>query len=91
VGVTLYTCSFERFVDIRAAALTLHFEESAGTNFFWGLLPVKQQYHSTSLQLGHDVFIFFCPALNLSFENFHLVYTLLFYVTLLTWNALPYL
>jgi hypothetical protein len=45
VGVTLYTCNFKSFVDIRADALTLYFEESAGTDIFWGLLPVKQQYH----------------------------------------------
>jgi hypothetical protein len=38
--------------------LTLYFEESAGTDIFWGLLPVKQQYHWTSLQLRHDVFLF---------------------------------
>ena len=58
MGVILYTCSFKSFVDIRSDVLTFHFEESAGTNIMWGLLPVKHQYHSTSLQLRHDVFLF---------------------------------
>jgi len=42
---------------MRADALILHFEKSAGTNIIWGLLPFKHKYHSTSLQLRHDVFI----------------------------------
>ena len=58
MGVTLYTCSFKSFVDIRTDALNFHFEESAGTNIMWGLLPVKHHYHSTSLQLSHNVFLF---------------------------------
>jgi hypothetical protein len=97
MGVTLYACSFKSFVDIRADALTLHFEDSAGTNIFWDLLLVKQQYHSTYLQLRllFILFLFilflFGPALNLLFENVHLVCTLLYYVTMLKWNILPYL
>jgi hypothetical protein len=49
---------FKSFIDKRADALALQFEESAGTNISWGLLPFKHQYQSTSLQLRHDVFIF---------------------------------
>jgi hypothetical protein len=49
---------FKSFVAIRADAFTLHFEESAGTNIIWSLLPVKHQYHSTYHQSRHNVFIF---------------------------------
>jgi hypothetical protein len=47
---------FKSFVATRTDALTFHFEESAGTNIIWGLLSFKHQYHSTSVQLRHDVF-----------------------------------
>jgi len=50
---------FESFVAMTADALILHSEKSAGTNIIWGLLPVKHQYHSTSLQFRHDVYIFY--------------------------------
>jgi len=39
--------------------MTLRFEDLTDENIFWGLFPFKHQYHSTSLQLRHDVFMFF--------------------------------
>ena len=37
-----------------------------GTKVFWGMFPFKHQYHPSSHQLKHNIFVFFlCLPLNL--------------------------